>query len=458
MADELDLSLPISWKRGGMKVRSLLGDLQQNIVKPHGRNHCVLLLLRFRAGSDFCAQAVGRFSKRMPSALRQLREAERFRTKQKLGSPSACLLLSQNGYTALGRGSDAPVEKAFRQGMAARALKLGDPDPATWERRLWEVPDAIVVLAHHDLRELATLARSVGKHFRNVSQVSTMRMRTFRDREGRALEHFGFVDGISNPMVLQEDLDAKNNDLMSFGLEQFVTPCPGGGAKGGLGSYVVVRKLEQNVAAFTDAVNELAKELDPLASDAEYAAALTVGRFRDGTPLELHSTMAKETSRENSFSFSPDDGARCPFHAHIRKQNPRGTGPDNATDLGRLMLRRGMTYGRRKTDPATGRFQDAPRSGSGLFFMSYQASIGKQFEHSQIRWTNNPRFPVNAAQPKVGVDPLLTASAVPQSWPCVWGDGSKKVEFSFPRCVVLKGGGYFFAPSLGFLRSLDSPH
>jgi hypothetical protein len=41
-----------------------------------------------------------------------------------------------------------------------------------------------------------------------------------------------------------------------------------------------------------------------------------------------------------------------------------------------------------------------------------------------------------------------------QQWPTHWG-GDEKRQFDFGDFVTLKGGEYFFAPSIPFLRSLD---
>ena len=57
------------------------------------------------------------------------------------------------------------------------------------------------------------------------------------------------------------------------------------------------------------------------------ARAYVVGRFQDGTPVELHDhELGAETQDYvTNFNYADDmEGSRCPFHAHIRKTNPRG--------------------------------------------------------------------------------------------------------------------------------------
>ena len=93
------------------------------------------------------------------------------------------------------------------------------------------------------------------------------------------------------------------------------------------GSYLVFRKLGQNVKAF----RRLAMTLGV---DGDYAAALAVGRYRDGGPV-LPTTVVKAGADPNDFSFKSDPAAaRCPYQAHIRKTKPTRrscrfcTGPD----------------------------------------------------------------------------------------------------------------------------------
>ena len=60
---------------------------------------------------------------------------------------------------------------------------------------------------------------------------------------------------------------------------------------------------------------------------------------------------------------------------------------------------------------------------------------------------------------KTGLDPIIGQGEQligGQGWPSEYGNDSKAkaVQFDFSPYVKLKGGEYFFAPSLGFLTSL----
>jgi len=137
-------------------------------------------------------------------------------------------------------------------------------------------------------------------------------------------------------------------------------------------------------------------------------------------------------------------GKRCPFHAHVRKVNPR------SKEEPILIARRGMTYyeKERRQD-----LLDEPDEGVGILFMCFQKSIQEQFEFIQQR-ANNARFPKKG----VGIDPIIGQNNNPdraQNWNPTWNKSSKNpVVYDFQDVVTLKGGNYFYAPSISFLRTL----
>jgi deferrochelatase/peroxidase EfeB len=103
------------------------------------------------------------------------------------------------------------------------------------------------------------------------------------------------------------------------------------------GSYLVFRKLEQNVRGFKHREEQLARWLGLKGSAVQKAGALIMGRFTDGTPLTSSAVNGMNEGVPNNFNYAEDtDGTRCPFSAHIRKVNPRGdsASPGRARDLG----------------------------------------------------------------------------------------------------------------------------
>ncbi len=99
-----------------------------------------------------------------------------------------------------------------------------------------------------------------------------------------------------------------------------------------------------------------------------------------------------------------------------------------------------------------------PKKGVGLLFMAYNAEIGRQFKFTQAAWANNPGFPPGPPQPH-GIDPVIGQGPLTpgqQKLPKVWDDPGAGVigNVDFGGFVHMKGGEYFFSPSLTFLRNL----
>jgi len=241
-------------------------------------------------------------------------------------------------------------------------------------------------------------------------------------------------------------------------------PEPSGAGEYGFGSYFVFRKLEQNVSAWNVAVEQLATDHDV---DSEWVGAMTVGRFPDGTPIMLGGDTGSGVPLSNDFNYESDkEGLTCPFHAHIRKTNPREEsaaernphGVTRESERAHRIARRGIPYGRR-----AGVGEADPSENVGLLFMCFQRDISNQFEFMQRNWADNTSFLNKAFNPAAANDTGLDAvigpsdggSARDQTWLRKRGGDGDFASFSFGGFVTLKGGGeYFFAPSISALKNL----
>ena len=236
------------------------------------------------------------------------------------------------------------------------------------------------------------------------------------------------------------------------------------------GSYLVFRKLEQNVRGFYEREEQLARWLGLKGSAMHKAGALIMGRFRDGTPLTSSTVDGMNEGVPNNFNYADDtDGTKCPFSAHIRKVNPRG---DSARVQGepstsnwnpllqdqerrRRIVRRGIPYGVRKVEPKSDpRREQMPTRDVGLLFMCFQGSLANQFGFLQKMWANSPDF----VSKNTGIDPVAGQHGqhpcpAPQQWPVKWGK-PEMAPFDFRGFVTMKGGEFLFAPSLQFLKRL----
>ena len=220
---------------------------------------------------------------------------------------------------------------------------------------------------------------------------------------------------------------------------------PGGQGPNSFGSYLIFRKLDQNVKAFRLAEQKLAEKMQ---ISIDYAGAQMVGRYRNGTPLiPISPPQPTSAGKMNDFNYSSDrtTGSKCPFGSHIRKTNQRNSSiPD-----GVQFPRRGITYG--------GNLSENAESGVGLLFMAYNSNIGSQFEFMQSSWANSTGFPGGANSPN-GIDSIIGQGndTGGQVYFKEWGNDSSVLREikSLGGFVTMKGGEYFFTPSLSFLKNI----
>ncbi|MDQ6606504.1 MAG: Dyp-type peroxidase [Actinomycetota bacterium] len=364
----------------------------------------------------------------------------------------------------------AGFPEEFREGMAARADLLGDggdSSPVNWEGPLGtpEVHALVMISASHP-EALAAHDRRVRESIERGGGLSVI-----YDDLGSALpggaEHFGYADGFAQPAIEGAGLPAlpgqgaplRDGKWRPIRAGEFILGYPD--EEDGLpsapdphqlsanGSYLVYRKLHQDVAGFRARLAASAK-LYP--GGDELLAAKIVGRWRDGTPIDISPerpdpAIVADERRNNAFSYADDgDGLRCPIGAHVRRCNPRDSLPFEGKLVNRhRLVRRGIPYGEPLPPGATDDGGDR-----GVIFMCLQASIARQFEFIQSQWCNRGNsFALGEDQdvmlgPQDGTPP--SKMTVPGNPPFLLGP--------LERVVTVKGGEYFFVPGINGLEFL----
>ncbi len=341
----------------------------------------------------------------------------------------------------------------------------------------------------------------------------------YADGEPTAKEHFGYTDGISNPFfkgVSSNEANVVGGGKLTgqptetrAGWEPLETgefvlghrdeageypeaPIPTLLAMNG--TFLVYRKLHENVGAFDAYLEEVGRGCP---GGKEALAAKLAGRWRNGAPITTFPTqaeadafgeqwlaakvaIAKAGTREEreaakrrfadlntrfvAFNYDKDlEGGRCPVGAHARRANPRGAlqlgkhgafETPGAVDNRRRILRRGLPYG----DSQHARNDDGDH---GIIFMAINASIRRQFEFVQQQWINygndfrlgNDKDPIvgnHATTPEGAPAGRLMIESAP--------DDSRPPFLcsALPRFVETRGGDYFFVPSLTALRMIGA--
>lgn len=475
----IDLSRPLAWTTADSEETALLKNLQGNILKGHGRDNTKNIFFRFGEDVQRSKDLLRNIDHIwVTDALTQLTETETFKQSKGTipGNTFGALFLSAAGYSALQLAfPDLEKNSVFNPGMKVQTDQndLSDPPPSIWEPPFQERIDGMLLIADDDLQrgnlaleEALSALSAAGAFILWIQEGKALRDKNTNE----GLEHFGYVDGRSQPQLLVESVEPGKWDS-SFPLDTALVRDPFAEDETAFGSFFIFRKLEQDVAGFKFREQLLAEDLGFIgAGQRELAGALVVGRFEDGTPVVEFDAAQASVPVSNDFDYLSDAGAsRCPFHAHIRKTNPRGSGPGGLADeRTRIMPRRGLTYEDvpRAVHPSDLPEADTleefktdvmpllPSSGLGLLFMAYNSRLDDQFAFTQRIWANNLNFP----EPASGIDGVIGQGAnIPdgQLYPVTWGDPASEVKpFDFKGFVKMLGGEYFFAPSKAFFASL----
>ena len=363
----------------------------------------------------------------------------------------------------VGRRARAALPAAFLDGMRLAATRNGDVGPSAPEA--WVPPFApddppvhAVALAIGPRPGVPTAdAPDWGGLAGSVDHLSTSAARwTGASRPG-GIEPFGFRDGISSPTIEGSgrpvrpgagvwDGEALRWRAVRAG-EALLGHVDESGAVAGHpdaahlerdGSYLVVRRLEQDVEGFRAACASWAEGVEGL--DADDVADRIVGRRRDGTVLGQR--PGEEPTNDFLYRDGGPQGRAVPPSSHIRRSHPR----DDVEHADRIvprhqLFRRGIPY----ADEADGT--------EGLLFLALCADLRRQFELVQSHWLQDGnRFGLGPE-----TDPLTGQCPVgggPRPASITGPDGGRVRTPSLPSFVTTRGGEYVLLPSRTALRTM----
>ena len=285
------------------------------------------------------------------------------------------------------------------------------------------------------------------------------------DGQPTTKEHFGFTDGFGNPDYLGVERSAQPGQgkltpdgkwaplatgelLLGYADEAGELPvAPVPHLLASNGTFMVYRKLHQNVATFRQYLNEWSQAYP---GGKEKLASKFIGRWRDGTPVELSPdkpdpSITQDPTRSTNFTYDNDlGGTRCPLGGHVRRVNPRDAFGFNGRLINRRRItRRGLPYGAYIPEGEPVLDSDD----RGTIFMALNASISRQFEFVQQQWINYG----NDARLGNEKDALMGNHGGKGRF-VVQGDTSPAnppfICSRLPDFVELRGGDYFFLPSI----------
>jgi deferrochelatase/peroxidase EfeB len=524
-----------------------LGDIQGNIVKAYGRfgfpvaRHVFYNISSAEVGRQFVTDITPLVTTSYPWT-----------------DPSTIPRVAMNiAFTYEGlRHLDVPEETLhsfsdeFSMGMKARRDIVGDTGPNHYSRwdPIWNLEERGEAQHVHMLVSINAktedfieerylqlqqiLARTIAK-FPEVPPPGVTQLTGHRGPGGALLdyqpsaalvdrwdkEHFGYSDGISGTFFRDCGEDPRlvigggkptgkdprtpegweplepGEFILGHADESGAYPeAPGPPLFSKNGTFLVYRKLHQNVASFNA---YLEQEGARYPGGKEALAAKFAGRWRNGAPLTRFPTEAEANQFVNevtalqarvrgktataderarldelkllfvAFDYDDDlEGARCPFGSHTRRTNPRsglmfaakgGFGQPafdtpGALSNRRRILRRGLPYGLVEDRPT----DDGDH---GVIMIILNADLSRQFEFVQQQWVNfgNDFRLANDKDPLLG-NHGINADGRAAGRMVIEGNARTNTPPYFcsnmPTFVETRGGDYFFVPSMTCLRMI----
>ncbi|KAJ8074431.1 dye-decolorizing heme-containing peroxidase [Marasmius tenuissimus] len=257
----------------------------------------------------------------------------------------------------------------FKAGQAADAVRLGDAGTMYRHEPYKQGIHGILQVASGNMDSLNTEIEAIKGVFGGAFQEVYRLHGHARPGAGKGHEHFGWVDGITQPAVEGWDTEKTitpgqkvvKPGIILLGEEGDPTPRPDWAKSG---SFLCWRQLEQFVPEFHKYLNDTAPDVSGLTRDEaiHLFGSRMNGRWKSGAPIDLSplfedEALGADPMRRNNFTYDhpelPDfdmtkNQTFCPFSAHILRSRPRGHfKPEHPTSH---MMRGGLPYGPEVTE------------------------------------------------------------------------------------------------------------
>ncbi len=435
------------------RVALELDDVQATVLRyrpePYYGTHVMLHMEDARAGREFLRS----LTPQIDSAADWWMASE----------PWISVAITYSGLVALGLPGDSlqSFPEAFRMGMAARATELHDHGvnaPEHWESEFTSGQIHVGVSVFSDSEQTwHRTMESARRHYEGRPGVRVIAAQHFGAQPGD-LNPLGYRDSIGQPAIEGCGVEPLPGQGRAIKAGEFILGYPGESGEplpaprpdvlGRNGTYVGLRKYQSRVGAF----NRFLQAHGETEQERELLAAKIVGRWRSGAPLTLAPTeddpaLGADPLRNNNFTYANDPhGRQVPLGSHMRRMNPRDTEMAILADVNiHRIIRRSTTYGPPYDPEALSREDDeTPR---GLYFIFISAKAMETMEFLQQEWINNGNF-MNLGDehdPNVGLQKKDATFTIPQA-------PVRRRIHGIETFNVLRGGEYFFMPSLSALR------
>lgn len=429
-------------------------DIQANVLKPHNRNVCCFIFCRWTLGLHFNVyrswiQEIGEF---VTNYQQQKDAAVAYKAAlakgQRLPETSVNNLALTFAAYPLMNSTSIPKDFEFKKGMHNRRYLpdyYGIKTKDETGNFMQEEHHALICLANDSEKAVKKLKTAlfeldISKQVIADYKIEWIHQRrkkpTLQYHKGELKGPFDFKDNISKPPPESEVSDNYRFAFLHQRMQEEPDPH---------GTYLAAQKIICHLSTF----EQYARQLQAATGySLSHTKALLLGRFQNGTPLDLYASAQKNTTAKaaNNFDYqtnqgrtTPDpQGGRCPLHAHIRSVNPRKN-----RQLLTPIVRRGLSY------------HDQHSCKQILMFLSFQASIKNNLRplyDNMLRGRfNDGHLDALVYQPQQDFIHRKATNTY------VIDNGKETIEIKHPRSqqrlTTFTGSSFYFLPSISFLRN-----
>ncbi|MEM7369066.1 MAG: Dyp-type peroxidase [Bacteroidota bacterium] len=405
------------------------------------------------------------------------------------------LAFTYHGLKALGMDEENvetfPVP--FREGISTQNRNrilgdYGESEPQKWrwgadENGVNDTRLHMVLIFHAKDKEMMTAFAAEQKQVIDDNGGFTILKEMYGFLNSENKEPFGFHDGISQPTVKGSGRSGPDNDIVEAG--EFLlgyknehgqypyTPlvekdqgntallaedAAGSGKKdlGRNGTFMVFRQMQQHVEAFWQYMEDKTRKADGTVDEEAKIklAAKCIGRWPSGASLVIFPDKDPGGLPDNDdFGYAEldPDGLRCPFGSHLRRNNPRDAfrwyKPKQSLKITRRhrIIRRGRNYHEKDSNE------------QGLHFICFNANLELQFEFIQHAWANNNQLRHLSNDVDIVIGAPTEGDPRAKNWQfTIQAEPNNQFLDNWERFVTIRGGQYFFLPSMTVLNYLTS--
>ncbi|MFK8164152.1 MAG: hypothetical protein AB8H12_17030 [Lewinella sp.] len=456
--------------------------LQGGILSHHGRTYCAYLLVEFEKSDENLPSQISLINELGEIATSQFKQSEekvkymKSKKDDNFKYVEDCFFsigLTVNGFLKLEIDESIwPNDRYWKSGLSNTSSEMNlyglydeEEGYSSKDYVFSSEVDLVLTIAHSNIESVKSKIKEITELKNFIGSVKSLEPYAIDgdsvnenvkskiifgsklNYQGECLGPLGFSDGRSNPQSISDKIDV----ALFEEKESFVRIDEGGvSVRPTLyGSFGVFMKILVFPKVFNHEMKIIQEQHKNNTNEnipINKVEAMYMGRFKDGTPVVNSGTPQTEMGysidgEDIPFDYKGDRGVACPYHAHVRRMNPRN---DLSNGYLEVMIRRGMNL-----------YDDDKKEFQGLCFHSFQKKT-KTFVKTMSRMNdkNTDEFDALLYPHRRSVEEInKNTFTFPASH-----QGEHDMDGIRPlgnRVTKILGGAFLYYPSIEFMKQLS---